>query len=100
MTTPDRNIRAAASLAETLMSSILNSGHDLARQLEDLTDLQERLSGAINVIADERATMLVDIRRPGESKAALARRIGWLKADRVGQLLERGEGLRAEDGKP
>lgn len=89
-----------ASLAYTLMESILNSGHDEIRLFSDLTDLQERLSAAITVIADERSTMLLDIREEGESAAALARRIGWLKADRVGDLLKRGEALRAEDGKP
>lgn len=90
----------AASLAYSLMHSILNSEHDPIRQFADLTDLQERLSAAITVIADERACLLLDIREEGESNASLARRIEFLKADRVGDLLRRGEGIRAEDGKP
>lgn len=89
-----------AALAYSLMDSILNSGHDELRIFADLTDLQERLSAAITVIADERSTMILDIREEGESNAALARRIGWLGADRVGDLVKRGERLRAQDGKP
>jgi hypothetical protein len=90
----------AKALAYSLMHSVLNSGHDSMRQFADLTDLQERLSAAITVIADERSTMLVDIREEGESVASVARRVEFLKADRVADLLRRGERIRAEDGKP
>lgn len=85
---------AGRALAETMMASILNSGHDRIRMFDDLSDLLDRLYSAARAIADERACVLAEERKPGESIAAFTRRVGRLSEARMGDLLARGETLR------
>ena len=98
MTQADRRTHPdAPSLAEALMFSILNSGNDRPRQIDDLGDLVEKILDAARIIGDERACMIADEQIPGEAKGTLGKRLGGLSATRVGQLLERAQQLRAED---
>lgn len=93
-------IPTPAAFIEAYMRHIAATHPDPLDQFEALTRLQESLSAAVTTVADERACVLLDARHNGEKPAALARRVRLIGADRVADLLRRGEDLRAMDGKP
>lgn len=77
--------------AAEAMYTILASGQDRLNHIRRLSELRDFFDKVARIVSNETAVLIAEERLPRETFVALADRLGGVKADRIADLVRRGE---------